>query len=261
MKKRKKAEDSATAQAKAAQQHTRLALEGDETIAAIGVDAFLPPSTYTIPVKFPSGVPFAALAFGSCDNDQVTNPISAFLSKRPEMENAKNYGRATELETRWDEEAKEVGSLFSAAKKELKQRKGEPVKHNYLHDENLKKRASDLVNKADDELRRVRKAAENAEAAAIKRLDEMNGENMDDDLGTDESMEAGTETESLEANPLACAEALPAPKKPKLSKESVRELTILAYQDEAMLRELACMVREKTLKLSKIRKERNERVI
>mmetsp|Transcript_6661 Transcript_6661/g.9582 ORF Transcript_6661/g.9582 Transcript_6661/m.9582 type:complete len:271 (+) Transcript_6661:362-1174(+) len=270
MQKRKKAQDSAAAQAKAAQQHTRLALEGDETVVGIGVDAFLPPSTYTIPVKFQSGVPFAALAFGCCDNDQATKPVSAVLQEKSTPSEQTGYGGETELETAWQNEARDLQLLSSAVTKELKRRRGDTVVEYPLHNDQIKQRAIDIIGTAEVGVKRLRAAVETAEAAAKQQhldtdqgsVEEMVDDNEDEggSVYNDDPL-ACNETLNETGNPLICSEILPPPKKTKMSDKAARELTVLAYQDEALLKELTAIVKERTLELAKIRKKRNEELV
>ena len=175
MAKRRHQEETARAAVAAAQQHSRLSAEGEETVAALGIDAFLPPSTYTIPLRFPTGAPFNALSFGARDSQkQATTPVSTIVKPNPPPKDAIHHPGKTEIEQEVDKEALTMRKLFGAMHKELSRREGKEVMESEASlacvSPKTKKRAVELLDFVQDGMERINTVMARAEKTTVAKL-------------------------------------------------------------------------------------------
>lgn len=272
MAKRRHQEESARAAVAAAQQHSRLSNEGDETVTALGVDAFLPPSTYTIPLRFPNGTPFNALSFGAIDSKkQATTPISTSIPPPPAKQPRPARGR-TELERGFDEDAKiRMRQYFGAIHKEISRRQGRPVVESKdslaCPPPPLQQSAVALLDSVQQDMQRIHQASAKAEEETIKLLDEPtnNGQakakpaakpkprHEKPAAAASTTPDEQDDPSGLTENDLICAESLEKESVPSIPATTQRQLTIYVAQEAAMLREFAAIIRQKTLQMTKQR--------
>lgn len=273
----------------------------EESGVAFDGDAFLPPLTYAIPVKLPSGVAFPALSFGSTNLAQATNPISVVIEvkddderkrpaqaiypadgnkktpantagaskKRPGSAALSVTGRFTEMEAAWNTETLKVGQAFASMRKVARTRRGEDPGRKHANNA-CQIAGTKLFSSIEKDMKRVVNAINKAERDTVAHLDskakagpasdpavEATGSHLKDG----EALECSAVADAHEAA-LLCQEVLDAdPNDTELSKAAIRELTILAAQDAALLRELTSIIRQKTLSITKIRLRESQQTV
>mmetsp|Transcript_7199 Transcript_7199/g.10932 ORF Transcript_7199/g.10932 Transcript_7199/m.10932 type:complete len:457 (-) Transcript_7199:2888-4258(-) len=218
----------------ASQKRARISTEeGEEQVAAtVGVDAFLPPLAYAIPVKFSNGVSFPGIAFTSTSLEQTTNPITAILEKDKAEPSPPVKGKLTELETAWCNQI-------------LKIRR--PVAGDQFQPDRQK-----LLKTAETEAKRLIEAVNGAKEKTIDFLNKLLDQQVTNNLGSKSRVDLEQD------QTLLCTEVLP-PKARNcdVSSFTSQELAILIEQDTALLRELTAIIRQKTFVLTQKRMSRS----
>lgn len=286
------------------------ALAADAALA--GVNVFLPPSAYAIPMKFPdTGAPWGALAFGTVgrksnptNQNSPTPPVNAKnkaaiaaatrKAKAKMISQVKDYPVAeTELDKAWRIETDRVRKTFSAIKNKITLERNGTRRRIRENDAVVDLRAEKTRESMKKDMRSlvvaVTKAEKAAEGLGVERLapkhsssqdlvgeqkkDGSNVESLpvengngdeDNDLdvlrviGHEEVDESAQNPPDLDESDndsalLMCHEELVDPPGVPLSDYAVEQLTILASQDAALLRELTRIIRRKTLAITERR--------
>jgi hypothetical protein len=221
----------------------------------------LPPSGFATPVRV-EGKIVQGLSFGRAlpterhgDKDSRASPTSRRLyhnlmlspsrvgarRKDLSMENAVG----TELETAWAKETGEVRDFFSFMREKIETRKQDEIEEHILQkDDPAEKRALSVLESVEEDVKNADRLIEAAELDILTRLRERKRRSsfQDAELMSDEDS-------NEELADLKCSEEIMLPKTDRLNKPALKELTILAAQDTALLRETARIIRRKAREL------------
>jgi hypothetical protein len=228
-----------------------------------GVDLFLPPSTYSIPMHIPrsAGV-WGALAFGKASDDSLvlveaspSSPSSGPTSSTPALTSPNSLGYAvpvTELERNWGVELGRVEATFDAMHWALLSEGPGEIK-GFVPDRATTARSEYATQNGLADLNKLIDASRKAEASAKNWFDNKNMKpSPQEDAGSKDVEMADVPLISEEEESLLfCAEdVVPTKHEKPLSESAARQLTILCAQDTALLRELAAMIRRKTMEFT-----------
>lgn len=219
----------------ASQKRARISTEeGEEQVTAtVGLDAFLPPLAYAIPVKFSNGEPFPGIAFATTNLEQTTNPITAILEKHKAEPSPPVKGKLTELETAWFNQI-------------LKIRRPVSYDGDQFHPDRQK-----LLKTTEAEARRVIEAVNGAKDQTIDFLNKLLDQKVTNNLGAKSSK---SRVDLEQDQTLLCTEVLPRQARDcDIPSFTSQELAILIEQDTALLRELTAIIRQKTFILTQKR--------
>lgn len=251
-----------------------------KTVAG-GVDLFLPPSSFTLPMKLQDGMSFPQVAFAKAGSVQGGFPHApqpgtygaktSAKKKAPAKQDQHKYD--TDLEKLWRVETDRVSQTFTKVRSDFLESSRPPVsstryrtkeqfsgkKKNPMIDYRARMAMDGVVKDMKD----IVSAVEKAETTTLKLFDkDAQDENaasnehppLDEKyLLCDEHIES-LESFELDGSALQCIEEMNHPTEDRqLSDTAVRELTVLAAQEAALMRQLALVIRRKTLTLAEQR--------
>jgi len=227
--------------------------EGEEQVpATVGVDAFLPPLAYAIPVKLSTGESFPALAFGSTTLEQTKNPITAILENSEQatcpISPRPLKGNLTELESSWGSQIMKMNEVFESFEDEIQNQKEQNESPKYDNDSSQLS-GQKLLRTTKIEAKRLIETVNNAERETVNFLNILAEKQIVNNLVSESNVDLDKD------QTLLCSETVsPDPNDSELSSSTVQEFAIMAAQDTALLRELTAIIRKKTLLLTEMRK-------
>ncbi len=251
-----------------------------------------PPSAKTISMQSRSSSSVAALSFGvskprlkkSEENAKVA-PLTQNDHQQPPIPTATKktslaWKRAisglvsgTELERSWKLETECVRTTFEAIRTELQCQKGSKRPPGATSDEGTTKRAHRILKSVERDVKDLVQAIKVAETSIESTLD---SEPWEQSRADQSQPQVAAEEASLQQevnalfesdatgydediNQLTCHDQLVARNGPSLSEYAARELTVLAAQDAALMRELTRVLRKSAVKLAEQRMESTAR--
>jgi hypothetical protein len=229
----------------------------------------LPPSAFATPVQV-EGKLVQGLSFGRAlpSQGQETNGKEDSPSKRRLYHNLmlspsklgarqdvkkRKMIEGTELEAKWNEDTGEVREFFRIMRKQIDSRKVGDTNES-SEEEAAENRVRSVLEVVEDDLKNAEKVVEAAELDILTRLQEKkrkpsysNLEPMeDDDSANDDVAE------------LKCDETLTVSEETRPPDPALKELTILAAQETALIREAARVIRRKARELCERRISKGE---
>ena len=183
--------------------------------AADGVDLFLPPSSYTVPMALQGGTPYAALAFGKAGPKQEGEKVATKRARRKQagFVAARYVKWETELQRLWRIETERAQRTLYTAKMELlKSNGGTPPPHYVAEsDPVIKSRAQAAMESVQDDLQQILAQVQKAETSAIRYMDveEEKIDNRIPYLGLKHSIENEEAIDESPENPTSNNDILP----------------------------------------------------
>jgi hypothetical protein len=223
----------------------------------------LPPSAFATPVqvegKLVQGLSFgrALPSQGQGTNGKEDSPSKrrlyhnlmlspSKLGARQDISKKRKMAEGTELEADWHEDTGEVREFFRIMRKQIDSRKvGDTVTDEFSEEEAAETRVRSVLAVVEDDLKNAEKVVEAAELDILTRLHEQkrkpsqsNLEPMEDDDSADDDVAE-----------LKCDETLTLSEETRPIDPALKELTILAAQETALIREAARVIRRKAREL------------
>jgi len=169
----------------------------------------------------------------------MNSPSKIFAKQTQERKSSKKKQKIkeTELEDKWNEQTTYVRTFFSTIRQELQGRESET---SGPFEDSVARMARQVYSSVREDLQNVEKVVEAAELDVLTRW------RLEKQPETNRCQDNGHEDAPSE---LACDEELPEEEEPDIPNETLKELTVLAAQDAALLRETARIIRRKAREL------------
>jgi hypothetical protein len=222
----------------------------------------LPPSAFATPVqvegKLVQGLSFgrALPSQGQGSNGKADSPSKrrlyhnlmlspSKLGARQDVSKKRKMAEGTELEANWNEDTGEVREFFRIMRKQIDNRKVGDTDELFSEEEAAENRVRSVLEVVEDDIKNAEKVVEAAELDILTRLHEQKKKSSQSNL---EPMEDDDSADDDVAE-LKCDEKLTLSEETRPIDPALKELTILAAQETALIREAARVIRRKAREL------------
>ena len=221
----------------------------------------LPPSAFATPVqvegKLVQGLSFgrALPSQGAGTNGNTDSPSKrrlyhnlmlspSKLGAKHDVSKKRKMTEGTELEADWNEDTGEVREFFRIMRKQIESRKvGDTDK--FSEEEDAESRVRFVLEVVEDDMKNAEKVVEAAELDILTRLHEQKRKSSQSNLEPTEDDDSADD----DVAELKCDETLALPEETRPMDPALKELTILAAQETALIREAARVIRRKAREL------------